>query len=72
MGFDLTKGPKIFDLETVHAELTPAPLYKNPKYNNKWHGTINLENPFKAPVVVSGPHFYASEPVLAGNVTFLN
>jgi hypothetical protein len=33
-------------------------LAVNEKYTNKWNGTINLEKPFEAPVVVSLPHFY--------------
>lgn len=51
-------GPKIHGLETIHYELDMSSLSIQKKYNNKWNGTINLEKPFDAPVVVSLPHFY--------------
>lgn len=51
-------GPKIHGLETQHFELDMSSLSIQKKYNNKWNGTINLEKPFDAPIVVSLPHFY--------------
>lgn len=51
-------GPKLFGLDTLKFELSMDNLAVNEKYTNKWNGTINLEKPFEAPVVVSLPHFY--------------
>lgn len=51
-------GPKLFGLDTLHFQLNIDNLAVNEKYTNKWNGTINLEKPFEAPIVVSLPHFY--------------
>lgn len=54
----ISNGPKIYGLDTIHFELNIDNLNIDPKYNNQWNGTINMEKPFNAPAVVSLPHFY--------------
>ncbi|CAK57119.1 unnamed protein product (macronuclear) [Paramecium tetraurelia] len=67
-----SSGPKIHGLDTIHFELSMDNLKIDPKYNNQWNGTINMEKPFNAPAVVSLPHFYQSQSNLSDLVTIVN